>query len=103
MTDEVVLAVNHWASNAHLILDVHRLGYLRDDDRVVDVTYGRGTFWKLWRPGTLDTHDFAIDGVDFRRCPTTQRRPMPSLPTLRTSPLVDVKRRPCLSSRIAMG
>lgn len=43
-----VLAANRWKSNAELIADVAKLGYL--DGWVYDCTYGQGTFWKLWRP-----------------------------------------------------
>lgn len=37
-------------TNAQAILDAHTLGYIRDDDLVLDVTYGLGRFWKLWEP-----------------------------------------------------
>lgn len=61
-------------SNARLIADVHTLGYLRDDDTVLDVTYGEGAFWKEWRPRQLTAHDIdgdkAPDGpADFRHLP----------------------------------
>jgi hypothetical protein len=62
-----VVAVKAWPSNAHLIRDVARLGYLRG--HVCDVTYGLGTFWKLWMPERLTCHDKALDGVDFRHLP----------------------------------
>lgn len=65
----VVLAANNWASNAELIEDVAQLGYLKRDDRVLDPTYGRGTWWKNWSPRNLVTHDIKIDGVDFRQLP----------------------------------
>lgn len=45
-----VRAWNDWPTNADLIVDVARLGWLRDDDRVLDPTYGLGVFWKKWRP-----------------------------------------------------
>ena len=47
-----VLAAGDWPSNADLIADVARL-YIRDDDRVMDVTYGRGTWWQRFRPPGL--------------------------------------------------
>lgn len=37
--------------------------------RVVDVTYGRGKWWDLFRPVDLVAHDLKIDGVDFRHLP----------------------------------
>lgn len=65
----VVPAAHRWQSNAHLIVDVARLGYL-DGEVVLDVTYGRGDFWSLWRPTCLVTHDlYTLDGVDFRHLP----------------------------------
>lgn len=60
---EVVLASSDWKTNGHLIADVARLGYIRPDDAVCDLTYGRGTWWKVWRPDVLVTLD---DEVDFR-------------------------------------
>ncbi len=43
--------------------------WIKEDDRVLDVTYGRGLFWTLYRPEHFTTHDLAIDGVDFRDLP----------------------------------
>ena len=43
--------------------------WIKDDDVVMDVTYGRGRFWTVYRPRTLITHDLADDGVDFRDLP----------------------------------
>lgn len=49
-----VLAAGTWRNNAELIRDgVVPLGYLRDEDRVLDPTYGLGRFWALWQPATL--------------------------------------------------
>lgn len=64
-----VLAATTWNSNAELIEDCARLGYLRAEWRTLDGTYGRGIWWKNWRPDELVTHDIALDGVDFRRLP----------------------------------
>jgi SAM-dependent methyltransferase len=64
-----VLAVHAWRNNAELIADCARLGYLRADWRTLDPTYGRGGFWKLWRPDDLVAHDLKLDGVDFRALP----------------------------------
>lgn len=71
MADERVKinAATSWASNADLIADVVELGYIRKGDYVLDPTYGRGTWWKNYRPEHLTTHDIAIDGVDFRAMP----------------------------------
>jgi hypothetical protein len=60
--DLPVAAAKRWPTNAHLIADVARLGYL--DGRVIDVTYGEhGGFWKVWRPEHLVAHDLVTDGV----------------------------------------
>ena len=64
--ERAVLAVNDWPSNAEMILDAHRLGYLRDDDVTLDPTYGEGVWWKQWRPRCLVGHIRSEDGVDFR-------------------------------------
>lgn len=64
-----VMAAFAWPTNAHLIADVARLGFLRTTDHVLDPTYGRGKWWTLWRPEQLTTHDLRLDGVDFRQLP----------------------------------
>jgi hypothetical protein len=65
----VIPAVHRWRTNAHLIADVARLGYL-DGEIVLDVTYGRGGFWERWRPAGLVAHDlYTLDRVDFRHLP----------------------------------
>lgn len=43
--------------------------WINPTDTVMDVTYGRGNFWTVYRPEHLITHDLAIDGVDFRQLP----------------------------------
>lgn len=54
--------------NAPLIAEAARL-WIRPDDRVLDVTYGRGKFWDIFNPFILIPHDLALDGVDFRNLP----------------------------------
>jgi hypothetical protein len=53
-------------SNADLIAAVAPL-YLQGT--VLDVTYGRGMWWRRHRPAQLVAHDLALDGVDFRELP----------------------------------
>jgi hypothetical protein len=48
-----VLAFGDWATNAELIGDCVRLGYLRAEWRTLDPTFGLGTFWKQWWPDDL--------------------------------------------------
>lgn len=67
--DDIVYAATAWPSNAELIADVARLGYLHQSWPTLDTTYGRGTFWKVWRPDRLVTHNYRRDGVDFRHLP----------------------------------
>lgn len=72
-----VNAYNAWPTNAHLIEDVARLGYLRKEWRTLDPTYGEGTFWKRWRPDRLIATDLkappAHFEADFRRLPWPDR------------------------------
>lgn len=65
------MAATAWPTNAHMIRDaVVPLGYLKAEDHVLDPTWGRGRWWKLWRPEKLTAHDLhTLDGVDFRHLP----------------------------------
>lgn len=56
MTVDPVKAARKWPTNADMIAEVARLGYL--DGTVLDATYGlHGGFWKVWRPDELTTND----------------------------------------------
>lgn len=74
-----VLAITDWATNAALIADCHRLGYLRDEWVTLDPTYGYGTFWKDWRPDWLVATDLdlakstSLASVDFTDLPFDDR------------------------------
>jgi DNA modification methylase len=50
MTPPEVFAIGLRRSNATLIKDLHQLGWLLDDDRILDPTYGKGKWWTQWRP-----------------------------------------------------
>jgi hypothetical protein len=63
------MAATAWESNAQLIEACAILGYLKSTDLVIDPTYGKGTWWKRWRPDVLVEHDLRVDGVDFRHLP----------------------------------
>lgn len=53
-----VMGINEYPrGNAQLIEAVRDLGYLRDGRRIIDLTYGLGTFWSRWRPKRLVTND----------------------------------------------
>lgn len=69
MNDGLILAATRWRTNADLIYDCARLGYLREDALTLDPTWGKGNFWTKWRPIDLIKHDRALDGTDFRRLP----------------------------------
>lgn len=64
-----ILAAFEWPENGHLIAACARLGYLRKEWRTLDPTYGRGTWWKFWRPDDLVTFNRGEDGSDFRNLP----------------------------------
>lgn len=59
------------STNGTLIAEVARLGYLGGPRAtVLDVTYGRGSFWTRYRPKNLVTHDLhTLDGVSFLDLP----------------------------------
>lgn len=59
---EEIRAVDVWPTNAHLIADCARLGYLQSDWTTLDPTYGYGTFWKVWKPDVL----VACDGAEAK-------------------------------------
>jgi hypothetical protein len=64
----VILAASNWPSNAELVKDIASL-YLDEDYEMADLTFGRGIWWKKWRPKNLVCHDIRIDGVDFTALP----------------------------------
>ncbi len=69
-----ILSTTPWPSNAHLIVDCARLGYLQPEWNTLDATYGRGKFWTIWRPEKLTTNDIdpesdADHHCDFRDLP----------------------------------
>jgi tRNA G10 N-methylase Trm11 len=66
VTAAMVEAATRWPTNAHMIEDVVRLGYLRAADHVLDPTFEGGTWWKRWRPELLTALNRDHDGTDFR-------------------------------------
>ena len=69
-----IMAATKWPKNAHMIADVARLGYLHEDIITLDMTYGRGTWWKKFRPTIL-----VANGTDLEHKPdlTADFRAMP--------------------------
>jgi len=71
----ITLSAGVWANNAELIAACHTLGYVKTEHTVLDATYGRGVWWKVFRPLDLATNDLdpntdADYAYDFRRFPT---------------------------------
>lgn len=69
---EPILAAQRWRTNAELVWDVSRLGYIGPS--VLDMTCGEGGFWKLYHPDILFTNDLdpshgAFHHHDFRNLP----------------------------------
>jgi hypothetical protein len=52
MPSDIIYSATEWPTNAALIGDVHKLGWLRDDDLILDPTYGKGSWWRVWHPTT---------------------------------------------------
>lgn len=55
-------------TNAHLIAEAAKL-WIKEDDLVMDVTFGRGLWWTEYKPARFIAHDLAIDGVNFCHLP----------------------------------
>jgi hypothetical protein len=68
---DLILAASTWKTNAELIVDVARLGYLRTEWRTLDPAHGDGKWWTLWRPDTLVISDKykGPEHHDFRHLP----------------------------------
>lgn len=68
-----VLVVNDWATNSDLMIEVARLGYLDDQMKILDPTYGKGGWWTKWTPAGLvagERYKFTGDYVaDLRHLP----------------------------------
>lgn len=73
-----ILTATAWPTNADLIADVAKLGYL--DGSVLDVTYGYGVFWQKFKPDDFTACDIDPEkspighSVDFRCLPISWRR-----------------------------
>lgn len=62
-----IMSIDKWSTNAALIADCARLGYLRKEWLTLDPTYGLGTFWNEWRPDHLTTCDLDPHKGDWTR------------------------------------
>lgn len=54
--DDAIRAIGSRSTNAQLMADCAKLGYL--NGRVLDLTYGLGRFWTEFRPDDLTTNDW---------------------------------------------
>lgn len=70
-------AITPAKDNAELVVLARRLGHLPDSARVVDVTYGGGVWWKLYRPDNFVTNDLGkghpLLRFDFCHAPFSDR------------------------------
>jgi hypothetical protein len=71
----MINAAHNWSNNAAMMADVAKL-WIKDDDLVLDPTYGQGNFWKKYRPKNLTGTDLdptktdpAWGPVDFTNMP----------------------------------
>jgi hypothetical protein len=72
MDDDLILAATRWPTNAELIEDCARLGYLRKEWRTLDPTYGNGIWWRKWSPERLIINKYIPEenlGYDFCKTP----------------------------------
>lgn len=63
-----ICAATKWPTNADMIVDIVELGYIKPDDIVVDLTYGRGLWWSKYRPAALTANldsDAAFSDADL--------------------------------------
>lgn len=76
MTDDkgIVLAASNWNTNADLVAACAQLNYIKLTDIVLDPTFGRGVWWKKFRPITLVTYNRNEDGSNFCDLPEPSGR-----------------------------
>lgn len=63
--DQPIASWGDWQTNGHLIADIARLGWLNPNDRILDATYGLGTFWTEWKPDPIAPAVGRLMGVDI--------------------------------------
>ena len=66
LEDAPVKAFGGRCTNAEAIADCHKLKYIKATDTVVDLTYGKGRFWKLYEHPRLVRCDLnPVRSLDF--------------------------------------
>lgn len=80
MTATPIMAFEHERTdNAQLMVDCRQLGYLNDEDLILDPTWGKGRFWTKWHPKGLIGTDLnpakspAGLSIDFTALPYADR------------------------------
>lgn len=65
-----IMAADYYVNNARLMEAVAKL-WIKPDDVVIDPTYGKGGFYRRFRPGHLCGTDIKpeLGGIDFRNMP----------------------------------
>ena len=61
-----ILAATRWKTNADMIVDCVNLGYIKPDDRVIDLTFGRGKWWTKYvhsAPGQFVANAYQPDAL----------------------------------------
>lgn len=70
MTAPIIMAATKWKTNGHLVAALARLGYVHQDRRTLDLTWGLGVWWNQWRPDELVRNGYAPEAdtrYDFRQ------------------------------------
>jgi hypothetical protein len=60
-----VLSATTWNTNAEMMEDVVRLGYIRPDDRVIDLTFGSGKWWSKYEHPGIFVANFPTENPDM--------------------------------------
>lgn len=71
-----IMSATRWIDNAAMVLGLRQLGYIKQEDSILDPTYQDGTWWRRWwdlPPGlitnSLDLANGADMCFDFRQAP----------------------------------
>lgn len=65
-----IMAADRFGTNTQLMQTVEALGYFDHRGTSIDVTWGRGKWWKHVKPPNLIAHDkYTLDGVDYLNLP----------------------------------
>lgn len=68
----MISSIHDWRTNAELIEALTKLNYIQPDDLILDATYGKGNWWKNYKPNRLVTLDIETPAQikgDFTKLP----------------------------------